>query len=78
MAVVIETGELLRTVVAALVAGVGVTLIFSVAIWGAARFSDFNRDERPVAAISAAAVFVVALATTLAAVVVGLAVMMGK
>ena len=35
MAVVVETKELLETVVASLVAGVGVTVVFSVAIWGA-------------------------------------------
>ena len=34
MAVVVETKELLETVVASLVAGVGITVVFSVAIWG--------------------------------------------
>jgi len=36
MAVVVETRELLETVIASIVAGVGVTVIFSVAIWGVA------------------------------------------
>ncbi len=78
MAVIVETQELLRTVIASVVAGVGVTVIFSIAIWGAVRFSDFSRDERPIAAVSAAAVCALALAATLGAVVVGLIVMTGK
>jgi hypothetical protein len=37
MAVLVETQELWQAVVASIVAGVGVTSIFSVAIWSAAR-----------------------------------------
>ena len=54
VAVVVETKELLETVVASLVAGVGVTVVFSIAIWGAARFVDLSRSERPLAAGGAA------------------------
>ena len=78
MAVVVETKELVQTVVASMVAGVGVTLIFSIAIWGAARFADLSRDEKPLAALSAAAVCGLALAATAGAVVLGIVVMMGK
>ena len=78
LAVVVETKELLQTVVAAAVAGVGITLVFSIAIWGAARFVDLSRSERPVAAGGAAAVGGLALIATLAAVGVGLLVMMSK
>ncbi len=78
MAVIVQTKELLQAVVASLVAGVGVTFAFSVAIWGAARFVDLNRGERPVAAMAAAAVGVLALAVTLAAIVVGIVVMTSK
>ena len=56
MAVVVETKELLQTVVASLVAGVGITVVFSVAIWGVARFADLSRNERPLAAGGAAVV----------------------
>jgi hypothetical protein len=77
-AVVVETRELLHTVVASVVAGVGITVVFSIAIWGAARFVDLSRSERPVAAGAAAAVGGVALTATLAAVVVGLLAMMSK
>jgi len=78
MATVVETKELIETVIASLVAGVGVTAVFSVAIWGGARFVDFNRDGRPVAAAAAVAVSVLALAATLAAVVFGIVVMTSK
>lgn len=78
MATIVETKELLETVIASLVAGVGVTAIFSVAIWGGARFVDFSRDGRPVAAAAAVALGVLALATTLAAVVFGIVVMTSK
>jgi hypothetical protein len=78
LATVVETKELLETVLYALVAGVGVTIVFSLAIYGATRFADFNRDERPVAAAVAAAVAALGLAATIAAVVVGIIVMTQK
>lgn len=78
IATVIETKELIETVLASVVAGVGVTAVFSTAIWGGARFVDFSRDGRPVAAAAAAAVAVLALGATLAAVVFGIVVMTSK
>ncbi len=75
MAVVVETKELLETVVASLVAGVGITAVFSVAIWGAARFVELSRGDRPVAAGAAAALGLLAVAGTLGAVAVGIIVM---
>lgn len=78
LAVVVETKELLETAMASLVAGVGITVVFSIAIWGAARFVDLSRDERPTAAAAAAAIAGLALALTLAAVAVGILVMTSK
>lgn len=78
MATVVETKELIETVVASVVAGVGVTAVFSMAIWGGARFVDLSREGRPVAAAAAVAVGVLALAATLAAVVFGIVVMTSK
>ena len=75
MAVVVEIEEVWQTVVASVVAGVGVTVIFSVAIWGAARFVDLSRDERPLAAGAAAVLGALALALTLASVAFGIVVM---
>lgn len=75
---IVETGDLLRTVVASVIAGVGVTVVFSVAIWGAARFVDLSRGERPLAAGAAATVGVLALLATLAGIALGIAVMTSK
>lgn len=78
MAVVVETKELLETVVASIVAGVGITVIFSVAIWGIARFADLSRNERPVAAGAAATLAALAGLATLAAVGFGIVIMSSK
>ena len=74
----VEVQELWRTVVAALVAGVGVTVIFSLAIYGATRFAETRRDERPVASSAAALLTVLTLAATVASVVLGIVVMTTK
>lgn len=78
MATIVQSGDLVKTVVASLIAGVGVTAVFSVALWGGARFADLSRGGRPLAAGLAAALAALALATTLAAVAIGIVVMMSK
>jgi hypothetical protein len=78
MAVVVETKQLLETVAASVIAGVGVTVVFSVAIWGVARFADLSRNERPVAASAAAALAGMAVLSTLAAVAFGIVIMTRK
>jgi hypothetical protein len=64
--------------VASTVAGIGVTFVFSVAIWGVARFADLSRNERPVAAAAAALTAALALLATVAIVVLGIVVMTSK
>jgi len=76
-ATIVEGRALLETVVASVVAGIGVTFVFSVAIWGVARFADLSRSERPLAAGAAAVVAALGLLCTAAVVVVGLIVMTG-
>jgi hypothetical protein len=78
LAEIVQTKELVETVIASVVAGVGVTAVFSMAIWGGARFVDLSRGGRPIAAAFAAALAALALATTLAAVVVGIVAMTKK
>jgi hypothetical protein len=78
LATVVDTNALLKTVVAAFVAGVGVTLIFSLAILGAARFVDLNHDGRQVAAVAFGALTVVALVAAAALVAIGIIVMTRK
>jgi hypothetical protein len=78
LATLVEGKELLETVVFSAVAGIGVTLVFSVAIWGVARFADLSRNERPLAAGAAALVAALALLGTAAVVVFGIIVMTSK
>ncbi len=78
IATIVEGKALWETVVASVVAGVGVTFVFSIAIWGVARFVDLSRGERPLAAGAAAVVATLALAATAAALVIGILVMTGK
>jgi hypothetical protein len=77
-ATIVEGKELLETVVASVIAGVGVTFVFSIAIWGVARFADLSRSERPIAAAAAAVAVALALLGTCAAVVVGIIAMTSK
>ncbi len=78
MAVVVETKELIETVVASLIAGVGITVVFSVGIWGAARFADLSRADRQLAAGAAAVLAGLAALLTAAAVVFGIVIMSSK
>jgi hypothetical protein len=77
-ATILQTTDLLETVAASLIAGAGITAVFSLAIWSGARFADLSRDRRPLAAGAAVALGVIALAATLAAVVFGIVVMTSK
>jgi len=74
-ATVVDGRALLETVIASLIAGVGVTIAFSLAILGAALFSDARRDGRDAAAVGAAGLAVVALAACGAAIAFGIVVM---
>ena len=78
LATIVDTEALLKTIVAAFIAGVGVTLIFSLAILGASRFVDLSRDGRSAGAIAFGALTVVTLLAALVAVAVGIVVMTRK
>jgi CHASE1-domain containing sensor protein len=78
LASIVETKELIQTVVFATVAGIGVTAIFSVAIWGVARFTDLSQEERRLEAGFAAAASALALLAVLAVIVFGVVVMTSK
>lgn len=78
LATIVETKELLNTVIASVAAGVGVTVVFSIAIWGTTRFAELSRDERPLAAGAAATLAVVGFLATLAAIAIGIIAMTGK
>jgi hypothetical protein len=78
IATIVHTDELLETVIAASVAGVGVSFAFSVAIWGASQFVELSRSERPAAATAAAVVAALALLCVAASLVIGIVVMTNK
>ncbi|HEY8639769.1 MAG TPA: hypothetical protein VIL53_04605 [Solirubrobacterales bacterium] len=78
VATIVETKELLQTVAASVIAGIGVTIVFSIAVYGATRFADLSRDDRPFAATAAIVTALVAFAACIAAVVIGIVVMTHK
>jgi hypothetical protein len=75
---VVETKELLQTVIASLVAGIGVTAAFSIVIFGIARSADMVRNERPVLAAAAGGLAALAGLVVIAAIVFGIVVMTQK
>jgi len=77
-ATIVDTKALAETVAAALVAGVGITIVFSLAILGASLFGEARRDGRGGAAVAAAGLALAALGACGAAIVVGIVVMISK
>ena len=78
LATIVDTKALAQSVGAALVAGVGVTLVFAIALFGATRAADSGRDGR---AGTAAAYLVLAAVGALAftaMIVIGIIVMTQK
>ncbi|TMK58028.1 MAG: hypothetical protein E6G51_04435 [Actinobacteria bacterium] len=78
IATIVHTDELLQTIAASVIAGIGVTFAFSVGIWGAGQFIELSRNERPVAATAALAMGGLALACVAASIVIGIIVMTSK
>lgn len=78
LATIVDPKALWETVAAALVAGVGVVFVFSLALLGAARSLDLSRDGRSTAALVAAVLGAVALLACAGAVVLGVVVMTTK
>ena len=74
----IDTGALAKTVAAAFISGVGITLVFSVAIYGMSRFAELGREGRNSAAIAYGSIGMVAGLAFVAAIVVGIIVMTSK
>lgn len=71
----VDWAALWQSSVAALAAGVGVTISFSLAIYGVARSSDERRLGRPGTALLASVLGVIGLVLSLAAVAIGLSLM---
>ena len=78
VATVIETKDMLQTVAASLIAGVGVTAVFALLILGTIRSAEMARDERPLLAAAAGGLAAIALLVVIASIVLGIVVMTGK
>jgi hypothetical protein len=78
LATVVDTSALAKVVASSLLAGIGITGAFAVAILGATRFADMRREERLAEAVGFAALAIAALAACAAAVVVGIVIMTSK
>jgi F0F1-type ATP synthase membrane subunit c/vacuolar-type H+-ATPase subunit K len=72
VATVVDTQALLETVLASLVAGVGVAIVFSVAIYGSARFSEMGREGRTASALAFGLVAALGMLAFAALIVVGI------
>lgn len=78
LATLVDTKALWETVVAAFVAGVGTTVVFSFAILGIARLAEANRQGRSLEAVLFGALATLGMLATAAAVVFGVIVMTTK
>lgn len=78
IATVVDTSALWQTIVAALIAGVGTTLVFSLAILGVARSSEANREGRTIETALFAGMAVLGLLATAGAIVFGVIAMTTK
>ena len=78
IATIVDTQALLQAITGAFVAGVGTTVVFSLAILGATRLSEANREGHRLHAAIFGALMILGLLATAAAVVVGVVVMTTK
>jgi phosphatidylserine synthase len=79
VATVVDWEALFDVVVASVVGAVGVTIMFSLAIFGATRLADMRREtHRTAETVGFAVLTAIGLAVTAAAVVLGLLVMLSK
>jgi hypothetical protein len=78
IATIVETKNLLQSVLASVVTGVGITTVFAVLIFGLTRSADMARDERPLLATAAGALAGLAALVVIAAIVLGIVVMTRK
>ena len=78
LATVVDWEALLDVVVASLIGAIGVTIMFSLAIYGATRFAEVRREDRTGGAVGYGVLAGVGLAVTAAAVAFGLYVMLSK
>ncbi len=72
LAVVVDSGDLLMTIGASFVAGLGIAFISSLGIWGGARYVDLNQEGRTAAALFSLAVGALGLVGTVGLIAFGI------
>jgi hypothetical protein len=77
-AVIVDLEQLVEVVEAAVIAGVGVSIVFSLVIFGAVRAGEYRAQSRPLAAGAHALLAAVALIACFASIVFGVSVMLSK
>ena len=75
---IVDWEALLETIAASVVAGLGIVIVFSIAIYGASRFAEGRRVGASVEAAAAAVLTVAALIASVAAVAAGIAIMITR
>ena len=69
VAKIIDTHAAWQAIWTATVAGVGITIVFSLGVLGATRSTDMRRNDEPAQAVVFAALALLALAATIGAIV---------
>jgi hypothetical protein len=75
---IVNVSTLSKVIEGSLVAGIGITIVFSLAIWGATRASDDARNDRRALAVMRAAIATVALTAVAGSVVYGFTILTTK
>ncbi|ADB51305.1 hypothetical protein [Conexibacter woesei] len=75
---IVDWGQLLEVVEAGLIAGVGISVAFSLVILGTVRASEAQQQSRTVALVGYGALAIVAVAVCIGAVIFGVSTMLTK
>jgi hypothetical protein len=75
---IVNFSTLAKVIEGSLVAGIGITIVFSMVIWGATRASDYARTDRRGLAVMHGALASVALIAVAASVVYGFTILTTK
>jgi len=78
LATLVDTKALLQSVVASLVAGIGITTAFAILIFGISRSAEMARNERTALATAAGALATLAFLVVPGSIVLGIVVMTTK
>jgi hypothetical protein len=78
LAEIVDVGDLVNVVWTSIVAGLGVCVVFSAAIFGFARGTDARRERHGVATVAYLTLALVAFAAVMALVIFGVIVMTSK